>query len=315
MIILLQLATVLFIGVFLAGGTSQLVHAATAVGADLGANKFDLLLQYTGRASGGDGSQAYRRVTRAMGEKAIRDGKDVGFTFFRVSVTGYAPSQPGSTQTSDLRLWQTDPQSYWVLVDTMFDDLDRNGIRLVPTFVWNVGQFPALANESVGTLIRDPRSKSRMLLDKYIEEFISRYKDRKTILFYELSNELNLYADLDLAKLCTDGKPKPPAAQCAVMTHFTTEDMIAFSTQIVSLIKRLDSGRSVSSGYGLPRQSARHLELQPGFSPKGPDWHLDTIEQLQENLSRTQAIFDIVSIHVYAGTTRAQLRWNSRARI
>lgn len=301
--LIVWLVQALNVGLILGAALVQSALAETLSGStELDANKVDLLLQYTGRASGGDGSPAYLRVTRAMAEKAILDGQDAGFAFFRVSVTGYAPIRSGSGQRSDLELWQTDPQEYWTLVDKMFDDLDRADIQLVPTFVWNVFQFPALANETVGAMIRDPRSKSRMLLVQYIEDFIDRYKSRKTVLFYELTNELNLWADLDHRKQCMDGTPAPTLAKCSVMDHFSTDEMVAFSRQLVSRIKRLDPGKSVSSGYSLPRPSAYHLALQPAFSPQGADWTVDTIEQFKDNLSQTQTVFDIISIHLYPNT-------------
>ena len=274
-----------------------LACAYRADAGELGANKFDLLLQYTGRASGGDGSPAYLRVTRDMGRKAIQDGADAGFVFFRVGVTGFSPSTAADKHKNDLSLWLADPPAYWRLVDAMFDDLDRAGIRLVPTLVWNAAQFPAIANENIGTLIRDPHSKSRALLERYVAAFIDRYKDRKTILFYELSNELNLQVDLDLHRRCLDRARDP--AQCSVTDNFTTDQMIAFSRQMVSFIKQHDPNRHVSSGFSLPRPAADHLERRPEFSAQGPDWTPDTPAEFKDNLTRTQSPFDIVSVHVY----------------
>ncbi len=278
--------------------------ACGAAAGDMGANKFDLLMQYTGRASGGDGSPAYLRVTRAMGRKAILDGADAGFTFFRVSAPGFLSTAATDKRKNDLALWFTDPQSYWRLVDAMFDDLDRAGIRLVPTFVWNAAHFPAVANESIGTLIRNPHSKSRALLEQYVGAFIDRYKDRKTILFYELSNELNLQADLDLHRRCLEHAHDP--ARCSIEDGFTTGDMIAFSRQMVLFIKQHDPSRRVSSGYSLPRPSADHLERQPEFSVQGPDWTPDSLAEFKDNLTRTQSPFDIVSVHVYQNATNAR---------
>src|SRR5688572_12929322 len=112
----------------------------------VGANKPDLAVQYLGTASGGDGSERYRRVTTAMAQKAIADAADAGIGFFRVAITGFAPRKPGDR--SDLALWQQDPQRYWSLIDQMMDDLDRAGLRLVPVLAWNSTQFPILANDA-----------------------------------------------------------------------------------------------------------------------------------------------------------------------
>ena len=37
------------------------------------------------------------------------------------------------------------------------------------------------------------------MLERYVREFVERYKDHKAVLFYEVSNELNLTVDLDVA--------------------------------------------------------------------------------------------------------------------
>ena len=248
----------------------QAAVAATlaAAAASLGANKFDLMLDYVAPSPpAGADPEGYGRVRQVMAEKAILDARDAGLGFFRVAVTGYSPVE-FNTRRHDLTLWQTDPLRFWAAFDLMFDDLDRAGIGLVPSFVWNIGQFPALANDSIATFVRDPNAASRLLLAQFVEEFIGRYKARNTILFYELGNEINLLADLDLHNSCK-------AAPC-VWGNFTTAQMTEFARQMVALIKSLDPSRQVTSGYSLPRPAASHLELRPQFSPGGADWTPDT---------------------------------------
>jgi len=278
------------------------IGASLAGAADsntFGANKFDLLLQYTGFASRGDGSPAYLRITRAMGEKAIGDARRAGFAFLRISATGYAPATATDRGPTSLHLWQSDPDTYWRLADRMFDDLDRAGLKLVPSFLWNLTQFPALTNETVGALITNPNSVSRALAARFVTEFIARYRNRPTILFYEMGNEIDLEADRDLNKHCLERNPPPKPGDCSVQDRFTTEQMIAFSRDIVTLIKSVDPAHLVSSGYDLPRPRAFHLAQRPEFAPQGPDRTIDTVEQLQSYVARIHEPFDIVSLHVY----------------
>jgi hypothetical protein len=264
----------------------------TASGGELGANKSDLLLQYLDHSAAG-GSRAAageHHIRRAMAEKAVADAHDAGLAFLRVGVTGYAPSEPGS-RNNDLALWQSDPPAFWAAADRMFDALDRAELRLVPSFVWNPAQFPALARETVATFMRDPNSASRRLLARFIGDFIGHYKSRKTILFYELTNELNLFADVDLRKKCR-------ADPCA-WDNFTTAELDAFSRDMVRLIKSLDPARPVSSGYSLPRPAATHLARRPQFAASGPDWTADTREEMARYLIATHEAFDIISVHIY----------------
>src|SRR5207253_2016376 len=106
----------------------------------------------------------------------------------------------------------------------------------------------------------------------FIADFIGRYKARKTILFYELTNEMNLFADVELRKKCRAGAP------CA-WDNFTTAQMIEFSRDMVRQIKSLDPSRPVTSGYSLPRPAAMHLTRRPEYGASGPDWTQDTREE------------------------------------
>jgi len=106
---------IVFLLVFSAAILGGNCQAAGQPSQSIGLNKFDLVKQYTGLASGGDGSARYRRVTQAMGKKAIADARDAGVTYLRVSATGFAPSAYG--RPGDLDLWVKNPSAYWAQVD------------------------------------------------------------------------------------------------------------------------------------------------------------------------------------------------------
>jgi hypothetical protein len=273
---------------------------ANAPAGQVGADAYDLLLGFIGRTGGGDGSAPYRRIDRAMGTKSIQDAHDAGFTFLRVMATGFGPSAPNAPWQNDLARWQSDPSGYWADVDGMFDQLDRSGIQIVTTLMWNIAQFPALADETVTTFMTDPGSKSRSLAKRYITEFVSRYRARKTILIYEMCNECNLGEDLDLVQRCFRQYGNASTA-CSSIGNYTTSELLAFSKDMVALIKQLDPSRLVSSGFGTPRASAAHLAVRPEFSKQGADWRTDSALDFTRLMLETNAPFDIVSLHVYGG--------------
>ena len=287
-------------GVALAVLCAALGARAAADPTPLGANKFDLLMQYEGYAGWqSDGSPGYRHVTHAMGRKAILDAADAGFRFFRVSVSGYGGTNPQGARRDMLRLWQSDPETYWRRVDQMFDDLDAAGLQIVPSLFWNIAQFPALTGETTTDFIRDPRSASRALAARYLREFVTRYRARKTILFYELTNEFNLDADLDKRQRCLDQRHNP--ALCVSIGNFTEADLDAFAKDMVGLIRAIDPGRKVTSGYGVPQAWAYHMALQPEWTRRGGFTH-DSPEEFASNLTTIHRDFDIVSVHVYPQT-------------
>src|SRR5581483_8775794 len=133
-----------------------------ALGKSLGANKYDLALQYLPPSSDNDrvDQSGYIYVRRAMAKKAIADARDAGLSFLRVAVTGFWPVSIGDSR-SDLELWRHNPDLFWKSMDEMFDDLDGASVRIVPVFVWNPTQFPALARQPVSELIRNSGSESR----------------------------------------------------------------------------------------------------------------------------------------------------------
>ncbi len=274
-----------------------LIDARMAIAATpLGANKFDLLLQYEGYNDFTDRSDAYRRVTRAMARKAILDAKDTGFSFLRVSVTGYGGTDPRSSQRDMLKFWQSDPATYWRRVDEMFDDIDRADLQIVPTLLWNYVQFPALTGETTTDFMRNPASASRALATRYIQEFVARYRTRKTILFYELTNEFNLHAGMDVHRHCVE--KKGDAARCVSIGNYTQDDLDSFAHDMVGLLHRLDPSRQVSSGYAVPPPWAYHMSMRPEWM-KPAGFIGDSREEFGSNLSTLHRDFDIVSIHVY----------------
>lgn len=263
-------------------------------GPGIGLNKFDLFLQYLGVASQGDGSAAYRQVTRAMARKAIVDAKNINVTYFRVSVTGFFPVVHG--QKGNLDLWRSDPVAYWKVMDQMLADLDANGIKLIPVFVWNKVQFPAMTGETVTDLLVRSNSRSHALLVRYVTEFVGRYRSRSTILFYELTNELNLGVDLDQVSRC---KRDYPPDRCAPQGNYTTEQMVAFTSSLALVIRRLDPARRVSSGFSTPRPAAESLRRKPEWLRGGADWTRDNRGALARNLLDIHQGMDIISVHLY----------------
>jgi len=230
-----------------------------------------------------------------MAKKAIIDAEHVGITYLRVSATGFAPS--AYNQPGDLDLYLSNPAAYFSLFDKMLADLNNNGIKIVPVFVWNETQFPSLTGETVSMMLTDANSKAYLLLQKYISDFIARYKGNPAIYFYELTNELNLLADLDVVGDCNTNNPYPET--CLPKGNFTTDQMIAFTSRLAQYIRGLDPNHLVSSGFSIPRLAAEHLRRQPGFSPQGPDFTLDSIAEFQKNLIDIHQDIDIVSIHFY----------------
>lgn len=252
----------------------------------VGINKFDLFMQYLGSASGGDQSPEHQRVTKAMAKKAITDAATYSISYFRLAIAGYFPE--------DLDLWIEDPPAFWNLMDEMMADLKASDVKIIPVFYWLLYQFPMITRESIRDMFLNENSQSYRLGTQYITEFIQRYKNQDLIVFYELTNEGNLIADLDMAAR----NPGEPSIQ-----NITTDDMIVFTKRVANHVRSLDPTRGISSGHSTPRPFAVHLWKQPEFSASGGDYSQDSLEEFRHYLRASHEDLDIVSIHLYnAGT-------------
>ncbi len=155
---------------------------------------FDLAMAYHGQSGGMQGSAEEQWTGTEMARRALADAQSIGLPFVRVAVGGFGPSNEteiGQPDRDDLTPWLTNPNAYWAATDRMFNDLDAVGIKAVPVLMWNTPQFPTLAHETVSAMLGGP-STSQLIAKSFIQSFLYRYRNRKTIQFVELTNEWNL---------------------------------------------------------------------------------------------------------------------------
>lgn len=249
----------------------------------VGVNKYDLALNFV---QGG--------AEREKGIQAIKDTGRHGFTVIRFNASGWYPSH--------IKMWPT--EGFWKNLDELFATAKEAGVRLVPV-VGNTYLFTDLANETVQDLLTDKDSKSRQYCELYIHQFVTRYKDHPSILFWEICNEMNLGADLEFMRpygfadlnAVFDG-----AAPMRVRRdNYTTAQFIPFMRDMARLIRKTDPKRLISSGYSSPRPSAQHLRLAKG---KG-DWTIDSIEEAERYIRDTHPDpIDLISLHIYPEENR-----------
>jgi hypothetical protein len=243
-------------------------------------NKFDLFLRFL--SDGEDKQQAI---------KAIDECAKQGFKVIRFSGVGYYPR--------DMRHWARE-NIYWKAFDELVDTAKKNGVYLIPTLNWNIFLFPDMAGECVQDMLKNPDSRSRQYLWLYTYQIVSRYKDEPTILFWELTNEMNLLADLAFMNPYgfSDGNWVELGTSFMRLRrdHFTTDEMIPFIKEWASFIKSLDKNHLIGSGFSIPRAAAQHLRLAKG---KG-DWTEDSVEEFETYLRDVHPDpVDIISIHFY----------------
>lgn len=115
--------------------------------------------------------------------------KERGIDLVRFAASPYCPSH--------LALWRLGGKNeslYWSVLDSIFDEADAAGVRLIPVVMWRI-VLPSLAcGEPIGQLFQSG-SCSHELLRNYTVDLVQRYQNRESVVVWELKNELNLHAD------------------------------------------------------------------------------------------------------------------------
>ena len=132
--------------------------------------------------------------------------------------------------------------------------------------------------EDLADLMGNPDSKNRAFLNRVLEDVVSRYKDRKGIVMWELANEMTLEVDIPHHK-------HPP----------TLAQLASFMDDTAKKIKSVDPLRMVSSGGSVLREYAWGLYHKKGWSKiDNLEEHTKAYEMLYKNTA-----CDVFDIHYY----------------
>ena len=228
---------------------------------------------------------------RANAERALKELHDNGFTSIRFF--SYIDSY-------DMIHDPTESEKYWKGLDELFDLCDKYGIKVVPSLCCGTGYMTAceyvegLGYVSMGEdridLITNPESKSRAFQKAYIETYINRYKDRDTILMWEINNEMNLEMDVG------------PSIGNVTYSAYQLSEFYAWCTDVINTC---DPDRLVTSGDSVQRNSNYHLLAGTMAGREANDWTTDTYAQrLYINyLLNGLGGMDATSVHAYGEST------------
>lgn len=247
----------------------------------------DLLWTYLG--------QTPRTISQA--NDAMSAACSRGFTFLRVAATAFWPSDQNSTYLQH-------PAAYWAAFDALVAAARARGCSLMPVVTWSDWIWPDLAGEPAGLMFSSAASKARAAFLAYASELATRYAREPAIAAWEISNEQNLNADIDMNGTtygCAVGKGTPAFRTSA--DNRTSDGVIGLGAAVAAALRAADAlARPISSGHALARPAAQHLRARPD------DWTPDTLEQFAQNFADIHSYADLASVHLYAGDDN--VRWN-----
>ncbi len=214
-------------------------------------------------------------------EEALRELSEHGFKTIRFFCNVINPGKS-----------EAEIEKFWSYTDQVYDLCDRYGIRAVPCLnllgdeyldgMYIDGGLWVSGTETYYDMIVDPTSQSRAHVYEFIDMYISRYKDRDTILMWEISNEGNGHADV--------GTPTSP--------KFSLMQLGQYYTDVTALIKENDPRHLVTSGDCYTRAAQWHL-FEGTMNGTGIDWTLDTDKDRLKALWMLNKGLDVISTHTY----------------
>lgn len=271
------------------GGRYYLDHKQFA---EISFNKFDLFWELHDELVHGKALNDANPMVKAQ-EKALRDLREMGFRSIRIFALPWGPAGPACYADPARR------KTFYAALDKTLELCDRYDIRVVwslgaVTFTEAVcaeGKEPVPGQEHTRELVADPESRSRKLLYRYIDETVARYKNRKAVMMWEISNEVTLLADIGDAQRIYNGERMPTLKQVA-----------GFFDDVAKRIKAVDPLRLVCSGGSNMRGCQWNLYQNLGWRPDTLGEQYKCYEMLYKN-----SAVDVVDIHCYPNNKPGQV--------
>ena len=251
--------------------------------AEISFNKFDLLWQLYDQLAAGNALDDANAMVQAQ-DNALRNMHEMGFRTIRIFALPWGPRGPESYANPGKR------KLLYAALDKALALCDKHEIRVV----WSLGAGSftdtklirgkgwVYGEEQMRELVANPKSRGRQLLYQYIDETVARYKSRKAVLMWEISNEVTLAADIGRDRVYK-GQRMP-----------TLKDVAAFFDDVAKRIKAADPLRLVNNGGSHMREHQWHLY-------QGQGWVRDTFEEQLKcfELLFAEPAVDVIDIHSY----------------
>ncbi|NLH18374.1 MAG: cellulase family glycosylhydrolase, partial [Phycisphaerae bacterium] len=261
-------------------------------------NKYDLFEQSALREAIAPGKGEF-----GFAEEALRELHEHGFTIIRTNVSPYWSGTWKQVWLDDDPQTQAEKRKkYFEQLDKVLDLCDKYQVKIIASLCWYVANLGDLGHTNLRLAMTNPNNAGRKIVEEYMREVVTRYKDRPTIAMWELGNEWNLDADIQLpdgpvGKGGLELTSQPVVRDAS--NNYTSDNLAACTRQMALMIRSIDPHHLITSGHSSPRPSAMHL-LLAARSKKTADWSPDTQQQIEQMLRLLHPDpIDVISIHFY----------------
>lgn len=260
-------------------------------------NKYDLFEQSALRELVAPGTGEF-----GYAEEALKELHNHGFAIIRTNLSPYWSGTWKQVWLDDNTQKQMDKRHrYFEPFDQLLDLCDQYQIRIIGSLCWYIANLGDLGHHNLKLAMTNPNSTGRKIVEEYMREVVARYKDRPTIAMWELGNEWNLGADIQLAEGPIDKGGVSLTSQPVIRdrsNNFTSDDLAVCTRQMARMIRSADPYHLITTGHSSPRPCAMHLLLAARGGEGG--WINDTPEQIEQMLRLLHPDpIDVISIHFY----------------
>lgn len=250
--------------------------------AEISFNKFDLFWSLWGEALKGNALTDDNPMVQRQ-QKALSDLSKAGFKTTRIfgAVHDNFYKKFKAVYNNPV---QRD-KIYYAALDKSIELLEKNNLRTV--FSLGAAIFVEEdAGDNLRELVSDPNSASRKSLNLYIDDIVNRYKNRKAILMWEVTNELTNSCDINPGTLIFKDKRHPSMVAA-----------IEFYKELIVRIKKNDPLRMVNNGGSRFREHAYSLSVNKKWGKDSYPQHLEMYHKVFDN-----AGFGVMDIHYYTNS-------------
>ncbi len=268
--------------------------------ADVGVNIYDIMGCYTG----------WNGMTPADGRRALESVHAARLGHVRFNASGWRG------RDAMLFGWPGNRELYLAAFDRLVADAEAVGVKLIPSLLWGREAFSDFHREPIQALFT-PGSRTRVSVDAYLTEVASRYRTSNAILAWEITNELNLIADVSVICDQCDIPRVDGRGRCGFWEELgdpcrrtdednvylcnncrgrseTVQDITQFLQTIATTIHAADPVHPVASGHTAPRPYQRHLADDDG-------WVADSLADFEWAIDRLHPpAIDWVTVHNYS---------------
>ena len=238
-------------------------------------NKFDLCYQIAAKYTKDAGYRGEENQI-AGAEDALKILHENGFRSIRAFVHC-------NLRGSFVKGKETSSAYYLETMDTLFDLLDKYEIQCVICMQLPSSDFCA-KGEDFFDLICNRDSESRKIMYEFIDFYVGRYKDRKSVFMWEIVNEGNL--ECDIGWQVKDNR-------------YSLYQLGQFYADCAERIHMNDPERLVTGGDACLRPSQWHQYLGVKEGAIGVNWTKDTLEDRLKAYTMLYYGLDVVSGHCY----------------